>query len=408
MDTGGVLRGVFAAALPRVSDTRHFALSVFGKVKNNGVAASGKDALRKGCHFAVRCGFASSEERHAGRYARYLTGSEFEIRKGAGRRDVQSQFCHTSPEEYRYIGSPRYGERLPAAHRKPFIGISRYIENVHRFLQSQERHRPHIFPRIGDGIRFVTAVGYRYRPRSVPRGQIVMFQRTRLHVMQVKVHVCNGIFILRTSCRKSVVRSRKRYFHLRSDSFGGTAAHRADSCRYPSCRMRTEAAIILKTRAFSYLGILKHIRERGFQLRRSQCDTAVMPQKDIFAGRRRGIPARIVHVIQADAALRARNSTAYAASTSSPRWHLRRQSSRCSVCSGSRRDTVRGRSARPKRSRRAARSASGAHPRRLPALWFADFRSRSGSSMPTLRQTIFPIRPHLRRHGRFPLPIPAH
>ena len=47
---------------------------------------------------------------------------------------------------------------------------------------------------------------------------------------------------------------------------------------------------------------LKHIRERGFQLRRSQCDTAVMPQKDIFAGRRRGVPARIVHVIQADAA----------------------------------------------------------------------------------------------------------
>ena len=221
MDAGGVLRGVFAAALLRVGDTRHFALSVFGKVKNNGVAASGKGALRKGCHFAVRCGFASSEERHAGRYARYLTGSEFEIRKGAGRRDVQSQFCHTPPQEYRDIGSPRYGERLPAAHRKPLIGISRYIENVHRFLQSQECHRPHIFPRIGDGIRFVTAVGYRHRPRSVPCGQIVMFQRTRLHVMQVKVHVCNGIFILRISCRKSVVRSRKRYFHLRSDSFGG-------------------------------------------------------------------------------------------------------------------------------------------------------------------------------------------
>ena len=90
MDAGGVLRGVFAAALPRVGDTRHFALSVFGKVKNNGVAASGKDALRKGCHFAVRCGFAFSEERHAGRDARYLTGSEFEIRKGAGRRDIQS------------------------------------------------------------------------------------------------------------------------------------------------------------------------------------------------------------------------------------------------------------------------------------------------------------------------------
>lgn len=82
----------------------------------------------------------------------------------------------------------------------------------------------------------------------------------------------------------------------------GTAAHRADSSRYPSYRMRTEAAIILKTRAFSYLDILKHIRERGFQLRRSQCDTAVMPQKDIVAGRRCGIPARIVHVIQAEAA----------------------------------------------------------------------------------------------------------
>lgn len=47
MDAGGVLRGVFAAALLRVGDTRHFALSVFGKVKNNGVAASGKNALRK-------------------------------------------------------------------------------------------------------------------------------------------------------------------------------------------------------------------------------------------------------------------------------------------------------------------------------------------------------------------------
>ena len=221
MDAGGVLRGVFAAALLRVGDTRHFALSVFGKVKNNGVAASGKNALRKGCHSAVCCGFAFSEERHAGRDARYLTGSEFEIRKGAGRRDIQSQFCHTSSEEYRDIGSPRYGERLPAAHRKPFIGISRYIGNVHRFLQSQECHRPHVFLRIGDGIRFIAAVGHRHRPRSVPRSQVVMFQRTRLYVMQVKVHVCNGIFILRISCRKSAVRSRKRYFHLRSGSFGG-------------------------------------------------------------------------------------------------------------------------------------------------------------------------------------------
>ena len=128
----------------------------------------------------------------------------------------------------------------------------------------------------------------------------------------------------------------------------GTAVHRAGSCRYPSCRMRTEAAIILKTRAFSYLGILKHIRERGFQLRRSQCDTAVMPQKDIFAGRRRGVPARIVHVIQADAAFEREIPPPMQHPRVAPRWHLRRQPSRCSVCSGSRRDTVRGRSARPK------------------------------------------------------------